>query len=311
MIKLKNLITEKQFKGLEGIPANKKLTQISDAEKIKIVQASGNIIDFKVPDWAKGTRNFWQVISTGSIKKKKNLGGDTVYVLPGKIIQSPAYSSLKELLNGVNWESMEERRRFNESINEAEMNPVKKVVNAILKKHGVNAMKTTSTSVRGFHNIVNNGYSYDGNNFLRFYKVSPDVVEKVADEIQKAGVRVYSVNKSGTIKGDFSKTGLNEAAFKSPDFIVTSIPADAIPPVNISKADVGLGLSMGDEFGMYSTLNNKHYKLDYHNGKVALVLSKVGKLAVRIRSEIDPKYLAKIEKFVNDYLSKYAKEIKK
>ena len=93
-------------------------------------------------------------------------------------------------------------------LNEAEMNPVKKVVNAILKKHGVNAMKTTSTSVRGFHNIVNNGYSYDGNNFLRFYKVSPDVVEKVADEIQKAGVRVYSVNKSGTIKGDFSKTGL-------------------------------------------------------------------------------------------------------
>jgi hypothetical protein len=93
-------------------------------------------------------------------------------------------------------------------LNEAEMNPVKKVVNTILKKHGVNAMKTTSTSVRGFHNIVNNGYSYDGNNFLHFYKVSPDVVEKVADEIQKAGVRVYGVNKSGTIKGDFSKTGL-------------------------------------------------------------------------------------------------------
>jgi hypothetical protein len=99
-----------------------------------------------------------------------------------------------------------------EAITEAEMNPVKKVVNAILKKHGVNAMKTTSTSVRGFHNIVNNGYSYDGNNFLRFYKVSPDVVKKVADEIQKAGVRVYGVNKSGTISGDFSKTGLNEAA---------------------------------------------------------------------------------------------------
>jgi hypothetical protein len=93
-------------------------------------------------------------------------------------------------------------------LNEAEMNPVKKVVNAILKKNDVNALKTTSTSVRGFHNIVNNGYSYEGNNFLRFYKVSPDVVEKVADEIQKAGVRVYSVNKSGTIKGDFSKTGL-------------------------------------------------------------------------------------------------------
>jgi hypothetical protein len=198
-----------------------------------------------------------------------------------------------------------------ESVNEAEMNPVKKVVNAILKKHGVNAMKTTSTSVRGFHNIVNNGYSYDGNNFLRFYKVSPDVVEKVADEIQKAGVRVYSVNKSGTIKGDFSKTGLNEAAFKSPDFIVTSIPADAIPPVNISKADVGLGLAMFDALGRGWTLNNKDYKLDYHNGKVALVLTKQGKLAVRVKSGHDPKYVQKIEKFANDYLSKYAKDIKK
>jgi hypothetical protein len=108
-------ITEKQFKGIEGIPANKKLSQLSDAEKIKILQASGNIIDFIVPDWAKGTRNFWQVISKGSIKKKKNLGGDIIYFLPGKMVQSPAYSSVKELLNGVDWDSMEERRKFNES----------------------------------------------------------------------------------------------------------------------------------------------------------------------------------------------------
>jgi predicted metal-dependent phosphotriesterase family hydrolase len=113
MIKLKNLLTEKQLKGLEGIPDNKKLAQISDAEKLKIVQAAGNIIDFIVPDWAKGTRNFWQVISQGSIKKKKNLGGDIIYFLPGRGIQSPAYSSIKELLNGIDWKSMEETRRFN------------------------------------------------------------------------------------------------------------------------------------------------------------------------------------------------------
>jgi hypothetical protein len=119
------------------------------------------------------------------------------------------------------------------------------------------------------------------------------------------------------LKGELSKLkstikeSVNEASFKSPDYIVTSIPADTIPQTNISKADVGLGLAMGDAFGMYSTLNNKHYRLDYHNGKVALVLSKVGKLAVRIRSEIDPKYLAKIEKFANDYLTKFAKGIKR
>jgi hypothetical protein len=104
---------------------------------------------------------------------------------------------------------------------------------------------------------------------------------------------------------------LNEAAAKTPDFIVTSIPADAIPSVNISKADVGLGLSMFDALGRGWTLNNKDYKLDYHNGKVALVLTKQGKLAVRVKSGHDPKYVQKIEKFANDYLSKYAKDIQK
>jgi hypothetical protein len=117
---------------------------------------------------------------------------------------------------------------------------------------------------------------------------------------------------------DYIKRGMgikvesvNEAKVKTPDFIVTSIPADAIPPVNISKADVGLGLAMFDGLGRGWTLNNKDYKLDYHNGKVALVLTKQGKLAVRVKSGHDPKYVQKIEKFANDYLSKYAKDIKK
>jgi hypothetical protein len=263
-------------------------------------------------------------------------------------------------------------------INEATMSPVRKVVNAILKKHGIVPMKTTSTSVRGFHNIQRGGYRYEGNYFLGFYGVTQDIIDKVGAEMKKAGVKDVDVRK-GIISADFTKTGLKEsvneglyfvgynkgrgqgigvfkdsyssykdakkaveklekerggsynqiayyvadkdgkfvresvteAKFKSPDYIITSIPASAIPQTNISKADVGLGLAMGDEFGMYSTLNNKHYKLDYHNGKVALVLSKVGKLAVRVRSEKDPKYLAKIEKFVNDYLTKFSKNIKK
>jgi hypothetical protein len=109
----------------------------------------------------------------------------------------------------------------------------------------------------------------------------------------------------------FANKVINEAAVKTPDYIVTSIPADAIPPVNISKADVGLGLAMFDGLGRGWTLNNKDYKLDYHNGKVALVLTKQGKLAVRVKSGHDPKYVQKIEKFANDYLSKYAKDIKK
>jgi hypothetical protein len=198
----------------------------------------------------------------------------------------------------------------NKVINEASMPPVRKVVNAILKKYGVVPMKTTSTSVRGFHNIDRGGYRYEGNYFLGFYGVPQDIIDKVGAEMKAAGVKGVDVRK-GIISADFTKTGLNEAKVKTPDFIVTSIPADAIPPVNISKADVGLGLSMFDVLGRGWTLNNKDYKLDYHNGKVALVLTKQGKLAVRVKSGHDPKYVEKIEKFANDYLSKYAKDIKK
>jgi hypothetical protein len=195
------------------------------------------------------------------------------------------------------------------------MPPVRKVVNAILKKHGIVPMKTTSTSVRGFHNIQRGGYRYEGDLFLGFYGGVPqDIIDKVGDEMKKAGVKNVDVRR-GIISADFTKTGLkesvNEAKVKTPDFIVTSIPADSIPPVNISKADVGLGLSMFDALGRGWTLNNKDYKLDYHNGKVALKLTSSGKTAVRVKSGHDPKYVQKIEKFANDYLSKYAKDIKK
>ena len=313
MIKLKTILSEASLKGVEGVPSNKKLSQLSDNDKLKIVQSSGNLISFKVPDWSKGRRNFWTVISNGKIVQKKNLDGITIFILPGKGPEkvSPSYSSVKDLLNGVDWDTMELRR---ESVNEASMPPVRKVVNAILKKHGIVPMKTSATSVKGFHNIDRGGYRYEGNYFLGFYGVPQDIIDKVGAEMKKAGVKDVDVRK-GIISADFTKTGLkesvNEAKVKTPDFIVTSIPADAIPSVNISKADVGLGLAMFDALGRGWTLNNKDYKLDYHNGKVALVLTKQGKLAVRVKSGHDPKYVQKIEKFANDYLSKYAKDIKK
>jgi hypothetical protein len=106
------MITEKQFKGLEGIPANTSLEKITKDQKLKIIKGVGNIIDFIVP---KGlSRNFWQVIGTGKIKK--NLSGE--YYLEGKIISSPMFKSIDDLIDGVKWKSMEERRRFNESVNE-------------------------------------------------------------------------------------------------------------------------------------------------------------------------------------------------
>jgi hypothetical protein len=117
---------------------------------------------------------------------------------------SDVLALIKPFPKGVHW-----RYKNLESVNEAAMNPVKKVVNAILKKNGVSAMKTTSTSVKGFHNIQNGGYRYDSDYFLSFYKVPQDIVKKVGAEMEKAGVRGVEV-KNGMISADFSKTGLNE-----------------------------------------------------------------------------------------------------
>jgi len=108
-----SLITEKQFKGLEGISATTPLTKITKDQKLKIVKGVGNIIDFIVPKGV--SRNFWQVIGTGKVKK--NLSGE--YYLEGKMINSPTFKSIDDLINGVKWDSMEERRKFNESVSEA------------------------------------------------------------------------------------------------------------------------------------------------------------------------------------------------
>ncbi len=101
-----------------------------------------------------------------------------------------------------------------ETLTEAGMNPVKKVVNAILKKHKIEAMKTYASSVRGAHNIINGGYRYEGDYFLSFYKVPQDVIEKVGAEMKKAGVKGVEVKK-GTISADFTKTGLTHSQFES------------------------------------------------------------------------------------------------
>lgn len=125
-------ISEAGLKGTENIPSNKKLSKLSDNEKLNILQSGGNIISFHIPDWAKGRYKMWQVISAGKIKKKKDLDGEIIYFLPGKGPQksSPTYPTLKDLINGVDWETMEMRR---ESVNESP-NDKQKVVDYLVKK---------------------------------------------------------------------------------------------------------------------------------------------------------------------------------
>ena len=106
------------------------------------------------------------------------------------------------------------------TLTEAGMNPVKKVVNAILKKHKIEAMKTYASSVRGAHNIINGGYRYQSDYFLDFHKVPQDVIEKVGAEMKKVGVKGVEVKK-GIIGGDFTKNGLSEATLTEKKYYVT------------------------------------------------------------------------------------------
>ena len=46
-LRIEGVITEKQFKGLDGIPANKSLKDISDEQKIKILQIIFSFLSFK------------------------------------------------------------------------------------------------------------------------------------------------------------------------------------------------------------------------------------------------------------------------
>jgi hypothetical protein len=110
--KKKEGVNEAGLKGIENIPANKKLSQLSDNDKLKIVQGAGNLISFKIPSWSKDKK--WTVISSGKIVKKKDFDGDTIFFLQGKgpVKTSPTYSSVKELLDGVEWDTMELRREF-------------------------------------------------------------------------------------------------------------------------------------------------------------------------------------------------------
>lgn len=107
-------IEEKQLKGLEGIPSNVSLEKISKADKLRIIKESGNIINFFVPDWAKTRYKFWQVVSTGEIKK--NTSGKFYLEGTGINKSSPAFVTMDELIDGIDWKAVEQTRRFNEGL---------------------------------------------------------------------------------------------------------------------------------------------------------------------------------------------------
>jgi hypothetical protein len=123
-----------------------------------------------------------------------------------------------------------------------------------------------------------------------------------ADTFQKVKNKIY-------FELDKRNESVNEAKFKSPDYIISTTPASSLPQQKLGHADVSVGLKMAEKLKNY-TLDVRHYNLTHANGKVALKLTQQGKTAVRVRTEDDPKYLQLIQKTVNDVVADYVSKLK-
>ena len=184
-----SVITEKQFKGLDGIDDKTPLTKISDTQKLKIIQSTGNIISFKVP---KGSdRNFWQVISKGKIKKTRNPQGYVRYILSGKMINSPFFKSEKDLINGVDWDSVEKARRFNESV--------------------VSEDSPESAHPQGSDKLTNRTIVMDMLDVISHMKFGPDyhkLTTSQKKEVHKEAIKGYLINDK-PFKESVNEAGVN------------------------------------------------------------------------------------------------------
>ena len=184
-----SVITERQFKGLDGIDDKTPLTKISDTQKLKIIQGTGNIISFKVP---KGSdRNFWQVISKGKIKKQKDLSNNVVYILPGKMIGSPKFKSIKDLIKGVDWVSVEKARRFNESV--------------------VSEDSPESAHPQGSDKLTNRTIVMDMLDVISHMKFGPDyhkLTTSQKKEVHKEAIKGYLINDK-PFKESVNEAGVN------------------------------------------------------------------------------------------------------
>jgi hypothetical protein len=140
-------------------------------------------------------------------------------------------------------------------------------------------------------------------------KAFADKVEKMGKVSHKDLETILPDYVSGGLITNLFKESVNEAKFKSPDYIISTTPASKLPPTRLAHADVSLGLKMAEKLKNY-TLDVRHYNLIHANGKVALKLTQQGKTAVRVRTEDDPKYLQLIQNTVNDIVADYVSKIK-
>ena len=99
---------------------------------------------------------------------------------------------------------MKDIKLFEEFINEATMNPVKKVINAIFKKNDIKTYQTHSSDVRGFTRSEGSGYKYEQNGLIMFRGLSKETVRSLADQMKDAGVGLNIV-RDDSIEFDYRR----------------------------------------------------------------------------------------------------------
>jgi hypothetical protein len=148
--------------------------------------------------------------------------------------------------------------------------------------------------------------------FVKDGVIAKATVLNPAYDLEKHKIRSLNIGKDVILSVRLfvsTNESVNEAKFKSPDYIISTTPASSLPQQKLGHADVMIGLKLAEKLKNY-TLHVRHYKLVHADGKVALKLTPEGKTAVRVRTEDDPKYLQLIQKTVNDVVADYVSKLK-
>ena len=122
-------------------------------------------------------------------------------------------------------------------INEAGRNPVKMVINSILRKNGIKKVESSTTSVRGFSRTSGSGYEYNYGGSLSLINIKPEVVKDLADQMKSAGVEIYTVYSNGI---DFNHRELREPNLGEPLNELGSREIDLVRGIPDFKTKSGL-----------------------------------------------------------------------
>jgi hypothetical protein len=194
-------------------PFKEGLSPHGDDAYIKKVKSEKNESHFKVGDKVKMSHGGIGVVK--SLDKEDGAEDEKYYG-----IQLPSGEVHKHSPNEL------------EKLDEAEMSPVKKVMNAIFRKNGIQNVKSNTTSVRGFNRTSGSGYQYEYNGLVTFHRIPADTVKDLANQMKAAGVKLSFVRDSSI---EFDHTELDYDLISLGTESVNEVEGKTVKPKDLPK----------------------------------------------------------------------------